>query len=100
VKIKTDFGMQTEAPQRSLVVKLGIRKSFQTLAPGNSLRRRTAYSLALTRLIVVPVIVVAVYCLRPHVARQHLGELYVAPRGSEALARFEGGSEPRCRGEL
>jgi methyl-accepting chemotaxis protein len=44
-------------------VKLGIRKSFQILAPGNSLRRRTAYRLALVRLILVPVIVLAVYYL-------------------------------------
>jgi len=63
VKIETDLGVQTEATQKSLVVKLGIRKSFQILAPGNSLRRRTAYSLVLVRLILVPVIVLAVYYL-------------------------------------
>lgn len=39
------------------------RKSFQILAPGNSLRRRTAYSLAIVRLILVPVIFLAVYYL-------------------------------------
>jgi len=44
-------------------MKLGIRKSFRILAPGNSLRRRTAYSLALVRLILAPVIVLAVYYL-------------------------------------
>ena len=44
-------------------MKLGIRKSFKILAPGNSLRRRTAYSLALVRLILVPVIFLAVYYL-------------------------------------
>src|SRR6201998_4650240 len=44
-------------------MRLGIRKSFKILAPGNSLRRRTAYSLALVRLILVPVIFLAVYYL-------------------------------------
>lgn len=44
-------------------MKLGIRKSFKILAPGNSLRKRTAYSLALVRLILVPVIFLAVYYL-------------------------------------
>src|ERR1700720_3797069 len=40
-----------------------IRKSFKILAPGNSLRRRIAYSLALVRLILAPVILLAVYYL-------------------------------------
>ena len=40
-----------------------VPKSFKILAPGNSLRRRTAYSLALVRLILVPVISLAVYYL-------------------------------------
>ncbi|MGB8495773.1 MAG: hypothetical protein WCE53_15340 [Candidatus Acidiferrum sp.] len=44
-------------------MKLGIRKSFKILAPGNSLRRRVAYSLALVRLILVPVIFLSVYYL-------------------------------------
>jgi CHASE3 domain sensor protein len=44
-------------------MRLGIRRSFKILAPGNSLRRRTAYSLALVRLILVPVIFLAVYYL-------------------------------------
>jgi methyl-accepting chemotaxis protein len=44
-------------------MKLGIRKSFRILAPGNSLRRRTAYSLALVRLILAPVIFLTVYYL-------------------------------------
>ena len=34
-----------------------IRRSFRVLAPGGSLRRRVAYSLAIVRLILVPVIV-------------------------------------------
>src|ERR1700747_3062989 len=38
-------------------------KSFKILAPGNSLQRRTAYSLALVRLILAPVIFLAVYYL-------------------------------------
>lgn len=40
-----------------------IRRSFRVLAPGSSLRRRVAYSLAVVRLILVPVIVLAVYYL-------------------------------------
>ncbi len=44
-------------------MRVGIPKSFKILAPGNSLRRRTAYSLALVRLILVPVIFLAVYYL-------------------------------------
>jgi CHASE3 domain sensor protein len=44
-------------------MKLGIRKSFRILAPGNSLRRRIAYSLALVRLILAPVIFLTVYYL-------------------------------------
>jgi CHASE3 domain sensor protein len=44
-------------------MKLGIRKTFKILAPGNSLRRRVAYSLAIARLILVPVLFLAVYYL-------------------------------------
>jgi CHASE3 domain sensor protein len=40
-----------------------IRRVFRILAPGSSLRRRVAYSLAIVRLILVPVIVLAVYYL-------------------------------------
>ncbi|HEY2545523.1 MAG TPA: HAMP domain-containing protein, partial [Candidatus Acidoferrum sp.] len=36
---------------------------FKILAPGNSLRKRVAYSLAIARLILVPVILLAVYYL-------------------------------------
>lgn len=42
-------------------MNLGIRKLFKILAPGNSLRKRTAYSLTLVRLILMPVIYLAVY---------------------------------------
>ena len=42
---------------------VGIRRRFQVLAPGSSLRRRVAYSLAIVRLILVPVIFLAVYYL-------------------------------------
>ncbi len=42
---------------------IGIRRSFQVLAPGSSLRRRVGYSLAIVRLILVPVIFLAVYYL-------------------------------------
>jgi nitrogen fixation/metabolism regulation signal transduction histidine kinase len=44
-------------------MKLRIRKSFKVLAPGSSLRRRVAFSLAIVRLILVPVIFFAVYYL-------------------------------------
>jgi CHASE3 domain sensor protein len=40
-----------------------IRKSFKIFAPGDSLRKRVAYSLAIVRLILVPVIFLAVYYL-------------------------------------
>jgi CHASE3 domain sensor protein len=42
---------------------LGIRQSFKIFAPGGSLRRRVAYSLVIVRLILVPVIFLAVYYL-------------------------------------
>ena len=45
------------------VVELGLRKSFKMFAPGSSLRRRVAYSLAIVRLVLVPVIFLAVYYL-------------------------------------
>jgi len=44
-------------------MKFTIRKSFQILAPGSSLRHRVAYSLAIARLILAPVIFLAVYYL-------------------------------------
>ena len=44
-------------------MELRIRKRFQVLAPGSSLRSRVAYSLAIVRIILVPVIVLAVYYL-------------------------------------
>jgi CHASE3 domain sensor protein len=44
-------------------MRLGIRKTFKILAPGNFLRKRVAYSLVIARLILVPVIFLAVYYL-------------------------------------
>jgi nitrogen fixation/metabolism regulation signal transduction histidine kinase len=44
-------------------MRVGIPKSFKILAPGDSLRRRTAYSLALVRLVLAPVIFLAIYYL-------------------------------------
>ncbi len=44
-------------------MRLGIRKTFKILAPGNSLRKRVAYSLAIARAILVPVIFLAIYYL-------------------------------------
>jgi CHASE3 domain sensor protein len=49
------------AQDRSM--RLRLRKTFKILAPGNSLRRRVAYSLAIARLILVPVVLLAVYYL-------------------------------------
>ena len=43
--------------------RAGIRKRFQVLAPGASLRKRVGYSLAIVRLILVPVIFLAIYYL-------------------------------------
>src|SRR6266478_4990421 len=40
-----------------------IRKSFKIFAAGSSLRKRVAYSMAIARLILVPVIFLAVYYL-------------------------------------
>src|SRR5260370_9817955 len=40
-----------------------IRKSFKIFAAGSSLRKRVAYSLAIVRLILVPVIFLSVYYL-------------------------------------
>ncbi len=40
-----------------------IRRTFKILAPGNSLQRRTAYSLAVVRMILAPVIFMAIYYL-------------------------------------
>jgi CHASE3 domain sensor protein len=42
---------------------LGIRHAIKILAPGSSMRRRVAYSLAIVRLILAPVILLAVYYL-------------------------------------
>lgn len=44
-------------------MQLRLRKSFKIFAPGSSLRRRVAYSLAIVRLVLVPVIFLAVYYL-------------------------------------
>ncbi len=44
-------------------MRLGIRRSFKVLAPGGSLRKRVAYSLAIVRLILVPVIFFAMFYL-------------------------------------
>ena len=44
-------------------MELELRKSFKIFAPGSSLQRRVAYSLAVVRLILVPVIFMAVYYL-------------------------------------
>jgi CHASE3 domain sensor protein len=45
------------------VVKLNLRKSFEIFPPGRTLRRRVAFSLAVVRLVLVPVIFLSVYYL-------------------------------------
>jgi len=40
-----------------------IQKTFKILAPGNSLKRRVVYSLAIVRIILVPVIFLTIYYL-------------------------------------
>src|SRR5258708_25574522 len=50
-------------PEEGWLMPSRIRRSFRVLAPGSSLRRRVAYSLGIVRLILVPVIVLAVYYL-------------------------------------
>lgn len=44
-------------------MRFGISRKFKILAPGNSLQKRVGYSLAFARLILVPVIFLAVYYL-------------------------------------
>lgn len=56
--------MELRIPRMPRIPSIGkIPKRFQVLAPGSSLRRRVAYSLALVRIILVPVIFLAVYYL-------------------------------------
>src|SRR5271157_4844426 len=45
------------------IMSWAVRKPFKVFARGTSLRRRVAYSLAIVRLILVPVILLAVYYL-------------------------------------
>ena len=49
--------------RNEVVVELTLRKSFKIFAPASSLRRRVAISLAVVRLVLVPVIFLAVYYL-------------------------------------
>src|SRR5258708_22875415 len=49
-------------PARGQVMR-AIAKSFKILAPGNASQRRTAYSPAVVRLILAPVILLAIYYL-------------------------------------
>src|SRR6202795_3354601 len=49
--------------EENLTRRLAIRRSFKVLAPGGSLRKRVALSLAVVRLILVPVIFFAIYYL-------------------------------------
>ncbi|MGH9357271.1 MAG: hypothetical protein ACRD10_14185 [Terriglobia bacterium] len=53
-----DFG-----PGGRLLRSWHVREPFKVFAPGTSLRRRVAYSLAIVRLILFPVIALAVYYL-------------------------------------
>jgi CHASE3 domain sensor protein len=53
----------TTAGEGIATMRWRIRKSFKIFAPGSSLRTRVAYSLAIARLILVPVLFLAVYYL-------------------------------------
>jgi len=52
-----------ECAQRGVQMQALMRRTFSIFAPGVSLRRRVALSLAIVRLILAPVILVAVYYL-------------------------------------
>src|ERR1700730_1255545 len=58
--MKQDF---FDLPERSLQMPLRLRKTFAIFTPGTSLRRRVAYSFAIARLVLAPVILLAVYYL-------------------------------------
>src|SRR6202035_4899145 len=58
--MKQDF---FDLPERSLQMPLRLRKTFAIFTPGTSLRRRVAYSFAIVRLVLAPVILLAVYYL-------------------------------------
>jgi len=59
----TEAAPDITSSKKSCLMRSGTQKLFKILAPGNSLRKRTAYSLALVRLILAPVIFLAVYYL-------------------------------------
>jgi CHASE3 domain sensor protein len=59
----SDDGFAFRNVEKRWVVELTLRKSFKISAAGSSLRRRVAFSLALVRLVLVPVIFLAVYYL-------------------------------------
>jgi CHASE3 domain sensor protein len=58
--MKQDF---FDFPVRSLQMTLRMRKTFAIFTPGTSFRRRVAYSFAIVRLVLAPVILLAVYYL-------------------------------------
>src|SRR6202035_3621760 len=58
--MKQDF---FDFPVRSLQMPWRMRKTFRIFTPGTSLRRRVAYSFAIVRLVLAPVILLAVYYL-------------------------------------
>src|SRR6202035_4192712 len=58
--MKQDF---FDLPVRSLQMPLRMLKTFAIFTPGTSLRRRVAYSFAIVRLVLAPVILLAVYYL-------------------------------------
>src|ERR1700693_4643027 len=58
--MKWDF---FDPPVRSLQMPLRIRKTFAIFTSGTSLRRRVLYSFAIVRLVLAPVILLAVYYL-------------------------------------
>src|SRR6202023_4164226 len=61
---RASFGISScRLSQEGWPMEFRFRRSFQVLAPGSSLRRRVAYSLVIVRLILVPVIFLAIYYL-------------------------------------
>src|SRR5580692_6143336 len=58
--MKQDF---FDFPVRSLQMTLRMRKTFAIFTPGTSFRRRVAYSFAIVRVVLAPVILLSVYYL-------------------------------------
>ena len=62
-KVRTDHQIALESSRGTSMNPHHAREYFKIFAPSSSLRRRVAYSLAIVRLILVPVIFLAIYYL-------------------------------------